>query len=71
MCVATCGGQKRVGAHGAGITGSCESPCVVGEREVNSGPLQERRVLLTAGPALQSSRLRLNRIVWMMMGTHY
>lgn len=41
MCVGTRGRQKRVGAHGAGVPGSCESP-YVGEREMNSGSLQEQ-----------------------------
>lgn len=58
MCVGTRGRQKSVGAHGSGIPGSCESPCV-GEREMNSGSLREQLMLLAAGPALQSSRLCL------------
>jgi hypothetical protein len=41
-------GQKRAPDL---ITVGCEPPC--GCWELNSGPLQEQSVLLTAGPSLQ------------------
>ena len=42
-------GQKRAPDC---ITDGCEPPC--GCRELNSGPLEEQAVLLTAEPPLQS-----------------
>ena len=41
-------GQKRAPDL---ITDGCESPC--GCRELNSGPLEEQALLLTAEPSLQ------------------
>jgi hypothetical protein len=43
-------GQKRASGP---ITDGCEPPC--GCWELNSGPLEEQSVLLTAGPFLQLS----------------
>jgi hypothetical protein len=44
------------------ITGGCEPPC--GCWELNSGPLEEQSVLLTAEPSLQPRVLALLKLIF-------